>query len=91
MTVSCARLFVACLQMYHLKRPSRYVPNRDSQSYFLKDVFLELMHSATSMIEFSFDNVIYKQIDRVARGSPLGPALANIFVGNHEKKSFSKK
>ena len=32
-------------------------------------------------VEFSFDGKMYKQIDGVAMGSPLGPILANIFVG----------
>ena len=31
---------------------------------------------------------MYKQIDGVAMGSPLGPALANIFVEYYEKKLF---
>lgn len=35
-------------------------------------------------IEFSFNDIMYKQIDGVAMGSLLGPALANIFVGYHE-------
>ena len=45
-----------------------------------------VLHSATSTVEFSFDNTIYRQIDGVAMGSPLGPALANIFVGCCEEK-----
>ena len=49
-----------------------------------KDVFIELMNIATTSVEFSFNNKIYKQIDGVAMGSPLGPALANIFVGYQE-------
>ena len=48
------------------------------------------MHSATSTVEFSFDNIIYRQIDGAAMSSPLGPALANIFVGYYEKKLFSE-
>ena len=61
--------------------------NPESQPYFLKDVFVELMHSATSKVEFSFDIIIYKQISGEAMSSPLGPALANIFVG-HMKQNF---
>ena len=51
---------------------------------------MELLHSATSTVEFSFDNTIYRQIDGMAMGSPLGPALANIFVGYYEEKLFSE-
>ena len=43
---------------------------------------------ATRGIEFSFNNQMYKQLDGVAMGSPLGPAVANIFVGFHESRLF---
>ena len=33
---------------------------------------------------------MYKQTDRGDMGSPLGPALANIFVGYYEEKLFSQ-
>ena len=35
---------------------------------------------------FSFNNVMYRQIEGVAMGSPLGPLFTSIFVGFHEKK-----
>ena len=43
------------------------------------------MKSATSGIE-----IMYKQTGGVAMGSPLGPALANIFVGFYEEKLLSQ-
>ena len=54
-----------------------------------KSLFIELMETATKNVEFSFDNTMYRQIDGVAMGSPLGPILANIFVGHCEAKLFS--
>ena len=39
-------------------------------------------------VQFSFNNHMYKQLDGVGMGSPLGPALANIFVGFHESRLF---
>ena len=48
------------------------------------------MKIATSSVEFSFNNCMYRQIDGVAMGSRLGPILANIFVGFYESKLFDK-
>ena len=50
-----------------------------------EDSFKELTRLATSGVEFSFNDKIYRQTDGVEMGSPLGPALANIFVGFYEK------
>ena len=63
----------------------------DAQPLISKAVFIELMKSATSGVEFSFNDSMYKQTDVVAMGSPLGPALVNIFVGFYEEKLFSQK
>ena len=62
----------------------------DSHPVIQKDVFVKLMKSATSSVEFSFNNTMYKQTDRVAMGSPLGPALAIIFIRYYEQKLFSQ-
>ena len=43
---------------------------------------------ATRGVEFNFNNQMHKQLDGVAMGSPLGAALANIFVGFHESRLF---
>ena len=67
-----------------------YCDVSDAQPFISKAVFIELMKSATSGVEFSFNDIMYKQTDGVAMGSPLGPALANIFVGFYEKKLFSQ-
>ena len=53
-----------------------------------KEIFVELMNTATKSVEFSFNNNMYKQIDGVAMGSPLSIALANIFVGYLKSKLF---
>ena len=57
---------------------------------YLRAVFTELMHMATFTVEFSFNYVVYRRFDGVAMGSPLGPALAIIFVGNYEGKLFKR-
>ena len=41
---------------------------------------------ATSQSQFTFKNEMYDQIDGVAMGSPLGPVLANLFMGHFEGK-----
>ena len=51
-----------------------------------KDVFRHLLPMATKESFFMFNNKFYKQIDGVAMGSPLGSALANIFMCNFENK-----
>jgi len=47
------------------------------------------MQLATFSVEVSFNDNMLWQIDDVAMGSPLGPALANLFVGHQEEKLFT--
>ena len=50
-----------------------------------KELF-QLLETATSESSFIFDFLLYKQIDGVAMGSPLGPTLANAFLCHYEKE-----
>ena len=45
----------------------------------------ELLSLRTKDSHFIFDGTLYKQIDGVAMGSPLGLTLANAFLVYHEK------
>ena len=89
----CAHLTSqAYLSMYLSRKRSAYVLKPCTKTFFhtshAQAVFIELMESATSSLEFSFNDTKYKQTEGVAMDSPLGPALANIFVGYHESKLF---
>ena len=82
----------ACSPTVPLLKPSKSVMMRqfDLQPLIPKDVFVELIKSATFSVEFSFNNTMYKQTNGVAMGSPLVPALANIFGGYYEEKLLSQ-
>ena len=45
----------------------------------------EFLNLAAYESFFIFDQVMYRQIDGVAMGSPLGPILANAFLCHFEK------
>ena len=57
-------------------------PNLNITRKELKKLFL----FATSQTHFIFNSKFYNQIDGVAIGSPLAPALGNIFMDFHESK-----
>ena len=53
-------------------------------------VFVELRKYTTTSIEFSFNNIMYIQIEGISMGSVLGPTMAGIFVVFHEVELFSR-
>ena len=57
---------------------------------FPEEVFIELMGITTKSVSFSFNEIMYRQIEGISTGSPLGPILANIFVGFQERHLFER-
>ena len=53
-----------------------------------KHDFRNFLNIATKEFFFMFNNKYYKQVDGVAMESPLGSALANIFMCSFESKWF---
>ena len=51
-----------------------------------KNDLRELLTLASYESFLIFDEVLYRQIDGVVMGSPLGPVLANAFLCHFEKK-----
>ena len=47
---------------------------------------LKLLETATSKSSFTFDYVLYGQVDGFVMGSPLGPTLADAFPCHYEKE-----
>ena len=54
-----------------------------------KHAFIKLMKLTTQEM-FLCNGELFKQIDGVAMGSPLGPTLANFFLANLENKLLNK-
>ena len=55
-----------------------------------KEVFKKLMIMATQGI-FMYNDKLYKQVDGVAMGSPLGPTIANFFLAHLETVLLKNK
>ena len=51
-----------------------------------RSVLKNLLEFATKKSQFIFDDRYYDKIDGVAMGSPLCPALSNIFMCHFEEK-----
>ena len=62
--------------------------NNDIVHGLKKSEFKELLSLATKESFFIANNVVYKQIDRVAMVSQLGSSLANAFLAHHEQNGL---
>ena len=62
-----------------------YKENNPSPPSFEKDVFVKLMRIATQEL-FLYKDTLYKEIDGVTMGCPLGPTLANFFIAHMENQ-----
>ena len=71
---------------------AQYIYDKDNSNQlpFTKDIFIKLMHMATQGF-FLYNHSLYKQIDGVTMGSPLGPTLANFFMAHMENKLLEKQ
>ena len=58
----------------------------DSIESLNKSEFKELLSLATKGSYFTFNEILYNQLNGVAMGSPLGLTLANAFLCFYEKK-----
>ena len=51
-----------------------------------EDKLRQLLLLCTKNVQFTFNGQIFRQVDGVAMGSPLGPILADIFLSSLENK-----
>ena len=80
------------------------VPSEDTINIILKRIYekreivtdipkcqiRKLLYICTKNVHFTFSNKIYIQNDGVAMGLPLGPVLANVFMGELETALIPK-
>ena len=67
---------------------SDYLYKSKSKPAFSKLVFKELLNIATSGI-FMYNGRLYRQVDGVTMGSPLGPTISNFCLAHLENEPLS--
>ena len=86
--------FIRCFQSFFINIPPRetidiavkLILENKKDLKFSENELTKLFRFATSQMHFYFDGKIFDQADGVAMGSPLGPALANLFMSYNEQK-----
>ena len=63
--------------------------NTNTVEGFTKSELKQLLCLVTKKSYFIFNGLLYKKIDSVAMGSPLGLSLANAFLSYHEKNCLN--
>ena len=61
-----------------------------NQPLMKKEIFIKLLRLATQG-QFLYKDILYKQIDSVTMGSPLGLTIANFFLTNLENGILKNK
>ena len=64
--------------------------NEENLPLVKKEIFIKLLRLATQG-QFLYKGILYKQIDGVTMGSPLGPTIANFFLANLENRILKNK
>ena len=66
-----------------------YIEKNDKQIGLPISDLKQLLYFCTKNVQFLFNNQIYRQRDGVAMGSPLGPLLADVFLGKIESTKLN--
>lgn len=68
-----------------------YIDNTVPEFPLPTSLLKELILRCTLNVQFKFNGELYRQIDGVSMGSPLGPILADIFMGKLEATKLNNK
>ena len=81
-------MLIPYLLTFHWTKPSIFTlyKNDDNTLKIFKNLFRNLLTVATKESFFMLNNKFSKQINGVVMRSPLGPALANVFMCSFENK-----
>ena len=67
-----------------------YITEGNSDLEFSKSGLNKLLSIATAQTHLLLNGKVYNHLDYVAMGSPLAPALANLFLGHYERLWLNK-